>query len=133
MWYDVRPWSLGADGANRNYPQQNLARQYAANFGKHGAKDPLSYHLIQNTESVLVMTTMDLVPPRGDGIDHSGENVKLELEPRGFFADQFEVGFFLSPPRLRRRSFVGLFYVLRPGMGHAHDPVTATAANNQKG
>jgi hypothetical protein len=97
-WYDVRLWTLGTGGANRNCSQQNLARQYAANFGKHGAKDPLSHHLIQNTESVLVTTTMDLIPPRGDGMDRSGENVKLELEPRGFFADQFEVGLFLFPP-----------------------------------
>ena len=84
------------DGVDHNRLQQNLARQYAANFSKQGAKDPLSRHLIQNTESVLVTTTTDLVPPR-DGIDHSGENAKLEFEPRGFFADQFEVGFFLFP------------------------------------
>lgn len=36
---------------------------------------------------------MDLVPPRGTAVDHSGDNAKLEVEPRGFFADQFEVGF----------------------------------------
>ena len=40
---------------------------------------------------------MDLDHPQGDGLDHSGDNVKLESEPRGFFADQFEVGF----PHLR--------------------------------
>lgn len=43
------------------------------------------------------MTTMDLVPPRGDGADRSGDSVKLEPEHTGFFADQFEVrAFFLS-------------------------------------
>ena len=61
---------------------------------------------------------MDLVPPRGDGIDHSGSNTKLEFEPRGFFADQFEVGLFSPPPPMpRRRDLVGLFCgpVLRLG------------------
>lgn len=95
MWYDVRLGAPYMDEADFNHAQQNLARQYAANFGKHGTKDPLSHHLIQNTESVLVTTTLDLVPPRGDGVDHSGDSVKLEFEPRGFFADQFEVGCFV--------------------------------------
>lgn len=40
---------------------------------------------------MLVTTTVDLMPPQGDGVDHSGDNAKLESEPRGFFADQFEV------------------------------------------
>ncbi|KAF9651448.1 PALP-domain-containing protein [Thelephora ganbajun] len=70
--------------------KHNIARQHAASFGKHGTEGSLSHHLIQSTESVLVTTTMGLVPPRGDGVDHSGDNVKLEVEPRGFFADQFE-------------------------------------------
>ena len=121
MWYDVCLQILGADGADHNWLQQNLARQYAANFGKHGAKDPLSHHLIQNTESVLVTTTTVQVPPRGDGIDHSGDNAKLEFEPRGFFADQFEVGFFFFfSPLCSASTFscvcsVGSFYVLKLG------------------
>ena len=52
---------------------------------------------------------MDPDSPRGDGIDHSGDNAKLGLEPRGFFADQFEVCFFLFPPMFRRCDPVGLF------------------------
>lgn len=79
--------------------QQNLARQYATNFGKRSAKDPSSHHLIQNTESVLVTTTMDLISPRprGDGVSRSADDAVAE--PRGFFADQFEVSFsWLVPP-----------------------------------
>jgi hypothetical protein len=64
---------------------------------------------------------MDLIAPRGDGVDHSDGNVKLEFEPRAFFADQFEVGLvfslafrFFSPPFMRRPGLVGSVYVLRP-------------------
>jgi len=58
---------------------------------------------------------VDLDPPRGDDVDHSDDNVKLESEPRGFFADQFEVGF---PPLRSAHPIswvvsVDLFYVLR--------------------
>lgn len=97
---------MGADGTENNHSRQNIARQHAANFGRNGTKDSSNYHLIQDTESVLVTTTVDLVPPRGDGVDHSGDNVKLEFEHRGFFADQFEVSLFFllqsvfSPPSL---------------------------------
>jgi len=108
------PETLDADGADlRNHAQQNIARQYAANFGKHGTKDPLNHHLIQNTESVLVTTTVDLDPPRGDWVVHSGNNVKVEVEPRGFFADQFEVGFFshnlFFSPSCSARTFSWVF------------------------
>jgi len=110
-WYDVL-MTTGADGADlENRVRQNLARQYAANFGKLGAKDPPNHHLIQNTESVLVTTTMDLAPPRGDGVDRPDNSAKLELSPRGFFADQFEVCFFLSTTRLPRPDDPVRFYV----------------------
>lgn len=68
----------------------NIARQYAADFGKSGPKDSLNHHLLQNTESVLVTTTVDLLSPQGDDAGHSEDDVKLESGPRGFFADQFE-------------------------------------------
>jgi len=84
---------MWAELISRSAVQQNLARQYAANFGKHGTKDPPNHHLIQNTESVLVTTTMGLTSPRGDGGDRPDDSAKLEVAPRGFFADQFEVGF----------------------------------------
>ncbi|KAF9792195.1 tryptophan synthase beta subunit-like PLP-dependent enzyme [Thelephora terrestris] len=70
--------------------KHNVARQYAANFSTNDAKDPLSHHLVQSTESVLVTTTVNLLPPRGDGVGRSGDIVDPEFEPRGFFADQFE-------------------------------------------
>jgi len=85
--------------------QQNLARQYAANFGKHGTRDPPNHHLIQNTESVLVTTTMDLGPPRGGGADCPDDSAKLDISPRGFFADQFEVSFV----------FLSVLFMLPPG------------------
>ena len=90
--------TLGVSAADlKGRIEQNLARQYAANFGKHGTRDPANHQLIQNTESVLVTTTMDLASPRGDGGDCSDDGAELEVSPRGFFADQFEVGFvFLS-------------------------------------
>lgn len=117
MWYDICFWTLGADGVDCDHLKQNLARKYAADFGKHGAKDPLSHHLIQNTESVLVTTTMDLVPSRGDGVDRSGDNVKLEFGPRGFFADQFEVGSLFLPSLCSARAiFLGPVYVLKLGI-----------------
>jgi len=78
---------------------------------------------------------MDLLPPQGDGADDTGDNVKLESEPRGFFADQFEVrGPFSLPPCAlsgSRGFTVVLVYV--PGMENAHDPVTASVFNDQKG
>ena len=110
-----RPWARGGTDLE-NPVQQNLARQYAAGFGKRGTKDPSSHHLIQDTESVSVTATVD--PPRGDGTDHSGDNTSPEVAPRGFFADQFEVSFsfFLLMTRPRETSWVvrGAVYVLRP-------------------
>jgi hypothetical protein len=95
-----------------NRTRQNTARQYAANFGKKGTDDSLDHHLIRDAESVLVTTAMDLVPPRGDGVDHLNDNVKLEFEHRGFFADQFEVRtFFFSPPFMHRPGLVGLLLI----------------------
>jgi len=136
-WYDIYPKTLGADGADlHNHAQQNIARQYAANFGKNDTKDPPSHHLVQNTESVLVTTT---APPRGDGADHSG-NAKLEVEPRGFFADQFEVGFFLPqfvffPLMLRPHDLVGFLLACFTSydLEHAHDPVASIVPSDQKG
>ena len=75
--------SLSADVADLGHHiQQNLAREYATNFGKRGAS---SHH---QPDSVLVTTTMDLVSPRRREADDSVADAK----PRGFFADQFEVG-----------------------------------------
>ena len=134
---------MSAGGADlNNCARQNIARQYAANFSKNDAREPLSHHLVQNAESVLVTTTVDLVPPRGDGGDRSGDNVDPEFEPRGFFADQFEVRrlffsipicFFLpqfhAPPGSRGFA-VGLFTSY--DLEHAHDPVTARVVSVQK-
>ena len=60
---------------------------------------------------------MDLAPPRGDGADCPDDSAKLEISPRGFFADQFEVGFsvflpqlFSSPLRPRPDDPVGRFF-----------------------
>lgn len=98
MWCDACLEISVAGGADlNNHTPQNIARQYAVEFGKNDPKDPLNHHLIQNTEYTSVTTIVDLVPPRGDGVDHSGDNVKLKFQPRGFFADQFEVSLFFSP------------------------------------
>lgn len=83
----------------------NLARKYATDFGRHpdppsmdGAKRghlPTSLerpHLLKTaTDSVVVSTVAD-VDADGDGIvDDIKEKDRLRAEPRGFFADQFEV------------------------------------------
>lgn len=86
---------------------------------------------------------MDLAPPRGDGVDHSGGNVKVDFEHRGFFADQFEASLLFSlavrvfspPPPFfftRRPDLVDLVYVSW-GWKHAHGPVTASVSSDQKG
>lgn len=84
----------------------NLARQYATDFGRH--PDPPSAngaanahlptfkerpHMLKTaTDSVVVSTVAD-VDADGDGIvDDIKEKDLLRAEPRGFFADQFEVG-----------------------------------------
>lgn len=67
---------------------------------------------------------MDLVPPRGDGVDHSDDNVKLELEQRGFFADQFEVRSFFSPPFIHppgSRGFLRIWFTSYDSQ-RAHGP-----------
>lgn len=118
-WYDACVKVAGADGADlSNHTRQNTARQYAASFCKRDTNEPLDRHLIRDTESVLVTTTVDLVPPRGDGVDHLDDNVKLEFEQRAFFADQFEVRIFFSPttrfsvpPFMHRPGLVGLLLI----------------------
>jgi hypothetical protein len=86
---------------------QNLARESAINFGRPSPGSsrastppegklptflPRPNILKTGTESIVVTTTAD-VDPDGDGmVDTAKEKKAVRSEPRGFFADQFEVG-----------------------------------------
>lgn len=70
---------------------QNLARQYAAKFGQSDVEYPDVHHTLESTDSLLVTSTHNL-----DNNKTAEDNEKMQSEPRGFFADQFEV-YLLKP------------------------------------
>jgi cysteine synthase len=75
-----------------NFRGQNLAKQRALDFGLHhdgqdGYQD--KPHLIPTTSRSVVVTTSASEPLETTSLR---DKEKIEHEPRGFFADQFEVG-----------------------------------------
>jgi hypothetical protein len=99
---------------------QNLARDYAREFGRPSPESstasspaperlptdlPRPHLLKTSTQSIVVSTTAD-VDADGDGIvDDIKEKIKVRKEPRGFFADQFEVIVGLAPNGARSELF----------------------------
>lgn len=68
-----------------------MAQQYALNFGKASSGEEVGQEprvIIRSSE--LVVTTL----PDADDAQEKSDGDDLEKQPRGFFADQFEV---LSP------------------------------------
>ena len=76
--------------------RQNMARRAAVRFGQlsalHGAEGGgvISHEIITGSPSVIVSTTSSHVRP--EGTEDDPEDMELLTKPRGFFADQFEVG-----------------------------------------
>lgn len=72
-----------------------MARQAAIRFGQPSALNgtegaSISHEMITGSPSVVVSTTSSHVRP--EGTQNDPQDMELLTKPRGFFADQFEVG-----------------------------------------
>lgn len=82
MWYV----STHSDNRSKLKVTQNLARKAAEKFSISEVESPNSKHTLTSSDSLLITTTHDITVN-----STAEENDQLQSEPRGFFADQFEV------------------------------------------